>query len=121
MKKKLLGLTLAVAGCLLIWSPDARAEEAQVPSYVELPKKGEYTMGEERDAELGTDFYLYIEKPSGDKDEDEDAPITGTIVTDPSSMLPRTGDYGPDAELLLWISLLLGSGYLLCGHYAKRD
>jgi hypothetical protein len=70
---------LAVAGCIaavsLAMPAVVHAADGSVPSYVELPSAGSYTIGEEtpatnRDghAEMGTEFYLRIENPAGAKD-----------------------------------------------------
>jgi hypothetical protein len=67
MKKKNCFLLAAVV-CGAIWYSFFSTAAETVPSYVEIPGKGEYTMGGEStagdgDTKLGTKFYLRIENP----------------------------------------------------------
>lgn len=130
MKKVFYGLLLsAAAGTLLLGSP-AEASSAKVPSYVEIPDKGEYTMGDEEKAEktgegfeAGTDFYLYIENP-GKKghgsSSGSSASETGNPAVTVAAMLPKTGDSGMDLNALLLLALACGAGYLFCEYHAEK-
>lgn len=127
MKKRMWKLLGAVFCTAALAAFPALAAPAEVPSYVEIPKEGEYTMGEEQEAaadgantELGTDFYIYIENPGGHRRHDSGS--GDQVVASPGALttLPKTGDYGMDGNTLLLTALFCGAGYLFCEHYAKK-
>lgn len=117
MRKKVYGLLAAVFCFGLLAGVPAGAASGKVPSYVGAPEEGGYTMGGESTSEivdghsnLGTDFYLYIENPA----KETEAPVKQ------SGNLPKTGDYGMDKNVLLWVALICGAGYLACDRYEKK-
>lgn len=119
MKNRICGLAAAAfclaASCCAL----PVLASGEVPSYVEIPEEGSYTIGGENKSEdvdgsgrLWTDFYLYVKNPEKDKVETPGKQTPGK--------LPKTGDYGMDKNALLLAALIFGSGYLACEYYEKK-
>jgi hypothetical protein len=143
-----LGVVLSISLAPSALAAESSTQSSDVPSYVEIPKKGTYTMDGESKSEydngeyrMGTDFYLYIENEKNT--EEPKAPKDDTIGTpeEPSDgnelplgeteepkaakisvsgKLPKTGDYGPDKNMICAAALFFGAGYLVCDEYEKK-
>lgn len=128
MKKRMYRLAAVIFFTAATVVLPVTAAPAEVPSYVEIPEEGEYTMGEEQEAksdganmELGTDFYIYIENPGDHSHHGSDNESSSDVSASVLTSLPKTGDYGMDMNTLLLAALFCGAGYLLCEHYAKKS